>query len=333
MTRSEDAGGEGRETGDAPAESAEEARAALAAALPEHPAARSSDAPVERLGGLTNRVFRVGTGTEGVVVRLPGAGTEAYIDREVEAINARTAARAGVSPEVLHADPASGILITRALEAVMTMSPAEFRARAGAVERAGHALATLHRSGETFAFRFEPFAMIEEYLALLSTRTVELPAGYHEVVRRAEPLRDALEASAGPLAPCHCDPLCENFLDTGERVWIVDWEYSGMNDPYWDIGDLAIEGGFDADQERRLLAAWCGAEPTPSETARVVVYKAVCDLLWTLWGLIQHADGNPAEDFMAYALGRFERCKALMDDTDFDVHVARLGEPRPARGG
>jgi thiamine kinase-like enzyme len=108
-------------------------------------------------------------------------------------------------------------------------------------------------------------------------------------------------------------------------MWIVDWEYSGMNDPLWDLGDLSVEAGFDADQDMELLRAYFGRDPSPAELGRMVVYKAMCDLLWTLWGLIQHADGNPAEDFWAYATGRFARCRALMETPAFSHHLAALG--------
>jgi thiamine kinase-like enzyme len=115
--------------------------------------------------------------------------------------------------------------------------------------------------------------------------------------------------------------LCENFLDTGKIMWIVDWEYSGMNDPLWDVGDLSVEAGMDAEQDAELMRAYFGREPTAAETGRMIIYKALCDLLWTLWGLIQHADENPAEDFWAYAIGRFDRCKTLMQDPEFNDHI------------
>ncbi|GGH37787.1 Thiamine kinase [Cribrihabitans marinus] len=277
---------------------------------------------ITRLGGLTNLVHRVDIGTESVIVRIPGEGTEAYIDREVEAHNAEAAARAGVSPEVIHADAKSGVMITRTVPDIETMTPPFFRSRKGAPARAGRALARLHGSGETFRFRFELFAMIDDYLDLLGGKQVDLPEGYHQVVAAAAPVRAALDAADLPLAPCHCDPLCENFLDDGEVMWIVDWEYSGMNDPLWDLGDLSVEAGMDADQDAEMMHAYFGRAPTPAETGRMVIYKAMCDLLWTLWGLIQHADGNEAEDFWAYSTGRFERCKALMNDPGFAAHVA-----------
>lgn len=272
----------------------------------------------ERLGGLTNRVYRLGSH----VLRLPGRGTEEYIDRANEAVAARAAAAAGVSPEVLHADPATGLMVTRFVEGTATMSPAAFRARPGSPARAGAAFARLHGSGAHFPFRFELFAMIDDYLGILATRDVALPEGYHDVVAEAAAVRRAIDAHPVALAPCHCDPLCENFLDDGRRMWIVDWEYSGMNDPMWDLGDLSVEAGFEAGQEDEMLRAYFGDEPPARDRARMVLYKAMCDLLWTLWGLIQLANGNPADDFRAYADGRFARCRALMATPGFARAVA-----------
>jgi len=266
-----------------------------------------------RLGGLTNRVYRIGAH----VLRLPGRGTEDYIDRANEAIAARAAAEAGVSPEVLHADPVTGLMVTRFIEGTETMTPDAFRGRQGSPARAGQAFARLHRSGARFPFRFELFAMIDDYLGLLSGKDVALPEGYHDVVRDAQAVRRAIDAHPVALAPCHCDPLCENFLDDGARMWIVDWEYSGMNDPMWDLGDLSVEGRFDAVQDDAMLRAYFGGEPPARDRARMVLYKAMCDLLWTLWGLIQLANGNPADDFRAYADGRFARCRALMATPEF----------------
>ena len=318
----------------------------VTAALRRAPGFESTEpSRIERLGGMTNRVFlveadrveadrtgadtdRVATDGRCVVVRLPGEGTEAYIDRGVELLNARAAHRAGVAPAVIFGDAASGLMITDAVDDIVTMTPETFATRSGAPARAGEALAQLHGSGETFEFRFELFAMIEEYLRVLAGRTVSLPEGYHDVVKAAKPVGEALQsqgASGVPaLAPCHCDPLCENFLDDGTRMWIVDWEYSGMNDPLWDVGDLSVEAGMSDTQDAAMLEAYFGRPPTDAERGRVVLYKAMCDLLWTLWGLIQHADGNPAEDFMAYAMTRFERCRDLMNDPAFEAYLAAV---------
>ena len=279
---------------------------------------------VTRLGGLTNLVFRIEVDGGPYVLRLPGKGTEDYIDREVERHNAIVAAQAGVSAEVIHADAGTGLMLTRCIEGIVTMTPDEFANRAGAPGRAGEALRRLHTCGREFESRFDLFSMIDEYLAILKAKQSELPPGYAVVVAAAQPARQALAAHPAPLAPSHCDPLCENFLDDGERMWIVDWEYSGMNDPLWDLGDLSVEAGLTPEQDLEMMRAYFSGEPTKAQIGRMTVYKAMCDLLWTLWGLIQHADDNPAEDFWAYALGRFERCKALMDAPEFNDHVTAV---------
>lgn len=271
----------------------------------------------ERLGGLTNLVFRVGD----YCLRLPGKGTEEYINRAHEEAAAREAARVGVSPEVLHFDPSSGVMVTRLVDGAVTMTPEGFRDRAGSPARAGEALRRLHASDAVFPFRFELFAMIDEYLSILSTKDVALPDGYHDVVAEAEVIRGVLNRHPLPETACHCDPLCENFLDLDTRMWIVDWEYSGMNDPMWDLGDLSVEGGFSEAQDEEMLSAYFGGDVPDADRGRMVVYKAMCDLLWTLWGLIQLANDNPVDDFRAYADGRFARCKLLMVNQEFARHV------------
>lgn len=279
------------------------------------------DLAFERLGGLTNRVFHVAGPKGRHVLRIPGPGTEDYIDRRVEAVAARAAARAGVSPEVVATTP-DGLMLTVAIDGCVTMSARNFETIDGAVERAALALRKLHDSRETFDFTFDLFSMIDQYLGLLKTKNASVPDGYHETLAQAGAVRAALAAHPLPSRPCHCDPLAENFLDVGTRMWLVDWEYSGMNDPAWDIGDLAVEAELSPDKERRLVEAYFGGAPAPYERARVIIYKAMCDLLWTLWGLIQHADQNPADDFWAYAKRRFDRCRALMATSDFAACVA-----------
>ena len=281
-----------------------------------------------RLGGLTNLVFRVGD----FCLRIPGKGTGEYINRANEALALHEAARVGVSPHVIHADPQTGILVTRFVAGATTMTPQNFKSREGAPARAGMAFRKLHSSSAVFPFRFELFAIIDDYLKILAGKDAALPPGYHEIVAEAGAIKAVLAANPAPLVPCHCDPLCENFLDTGDTMWIVDWEYCGMNDAMWDLGDLSVEGGFDANQDEELLNAYFGRQITASDRGRMVIYKAMCDLLWTLWGLIQLANNNPAEDFRAYADGRFSRCKALMRQPEFAACLQAIG-PAPAQAG
>ena len=128
-----------------------------------------------------------------------------------------------------------------------------------------------------------------------------------------------------PLAPCHCDPLCENFLDTGEPMYIIDYEYAGNNDPMWDLGDLSVEGGFGAEQDAALLAAYFGGEP-PADAGRPDGdpqgdVRPVVDAV----GRDPARQRQPGRRLLGLRVGRFERCRALMSSPDFDGHVAAIG--------
>jgi thiamine kinase-like enzyme len=290
-------------------------------AIPPFAKLKPADYKATRLGGLTNLVFKLETRDGNLILRVPGEGTSEYIDRAVEMHNARSAADAGVSAKVLYGDPQSGLMVTQCIDDIVTMTSELFRTRPGSPARAAHAFKQLHTSAGAFRFRFELFSMIESYLKVLSTKDLTLPEGYHDVVAASGPIKEALERNPVKLAPCHCDPLAENFLDDGKRMWLVDWEYSGMNDPMWDLGDLSVEAAFSPDQDREMMEAYFDGRPPAEATARMVIYKAMCDLLWTLWGLIQHVNKNPVDDFWAYSINRFERCKALMRTPEFDGHV------------
>jgi thiamine kinase-like enzyme len=107
-------------------------------------------------------------------------------------------------------------------------------------------------------------------------------------------------------------------------MYVIDYEYAGNNDPAWDLGDLSVEGAFTDEQDAVLLRAYFDGEPPAADAARMVIHKAMCDLLWTLWGVIQHVNDNPADDFWAYATGRFERCRTLMQTERFEQAIATL---------
>lgn len=287
-----------------------------------HVDAAPGEVRAERLGGLTNRVYRVETGGHNYLLRIPGQGTEEYIDRAAEKHDALAAAQAGVSARVLHFDVDTGVMLAEYIDGV-TLDAERF-ADAGAVRRSAEALKRLHGSCQPFQRRFEVFEQIDEYLALVESLDASVPDGYAQVRDRAAEVRRVLEAKPAKLAPCHCDPLAENFIDTGSQVYIVDWEYAGNNDPMWDLGDLSVEAGFDADRDELLLATYFDGRPPADQVGRMIAYKMLCDLLWTLWGVVQHANGNPAEDFWSYAVNRFERCQRLMAEPVFARAVASI---------
>jgi len=284
-----------------------------------------ADGPPERLAGLTNINYRVGD----CVVRLPGAGTSEYISRADEEVAARSAAAAGVNVEVLFFDASDGLMVTRFAEGAATMTPQRFADDPSAIERAAAAMWRLHTTAEPFGNAFDAFSVIDGYRTLLAAKSSPLPDGFDEVQAAAQAARIAIDGNPVDSAPCHCDPLCENFLDTGDSMFLIDYEYAGNNDPMWDLGDFSVEAEFDHAADEILLASYFDGVPPPHEVARMVIHKAVCDLLWSLWGVVQHVNENPVEDFWAYAVGRFERCHRLMQTDRFvdsvDLLARRAG--------
>ena len=282
---------------------------------------------IERLSGaLTNASYKVVSDSGAYVLRLAGAGTSDYVDRASEEHNARIAAGIGVNAEVLYFDAANGTMLSRFVES-RPMEGGGGMGRAGLV-RATLALRSVHEQGRVFRSRFDAFEAMDRYLVLLRGLGATVPAAYRELMREARAVRRVLEASPVRLVPCHNDPWPGNFLDTGGRVYVIDWEYSGMNDPMWDLGDLSVEAGLGPEQDRAMLTAYYGGPVSPLLRSRLVLYKAVSDLHWALWALVQDANHNAAEDFRAYAMNRLERCKARMQSPGFGRHLDAV---RPER--
>ena len=278
---------------------------------------------IKRLGGgLTNVTYKVTVGGAAYALRLAGEGTSEYIDRIAEEHNARVAAEAGVGAEVIFFDATDGMMVTRFVEGVSMNAGDGFGLDSGAPVRAARALKCVHSLGRLFRSRFDVFAAIDGYLELLRGWRTPLPEDYYEVGQRARAVRLALEASPAPLVPCHNDPWPANLLDAGGRIYVIDWEYSGMNDPMWDLADLSVEAGFGPEQDRAMMEAYHEIGLSQALCSRLELYKAMSDLHWSVWGFVQHAKGNPAEDFWRYGLERLGRSKTRMSGADFGRHLS-----------
>ena len=196
----------------------------LQAAVARIPALRglsTADLKVERLGGLTNRNYSLATPKGKFVLRVPGAGTDEYISRRNEAHAARVTSDIGVNAPLVFFDAADGIQLCGFIDGGITLNAEKFK-NLGSVKRAAQSLRKVHDCGRPFLNRFELFQMIDEYLDILAKKNAPLPDGYHDVKKEAEAMRKALNVRTLPNVPCHCDPLAENFLDTGTRVYVID---------------------------------------------------------------------------------------------------------------
>lgn len=303
-------------------EAARQARARRIAATHLFPEPLDPDTlGIEPLAGMTNRNYLVTAKGARFVVRIPGAGTEDYIDRKADEEAGRLTSDLGVNAPLLWYDPESGAQVTRFIDGAEPMSPTIFR-DPKAVEQAALAFRKLHNCGRKLRNDFNEKQVAQDYLDVLAAKNARLPDGYDRVQVEAEAIRAVLRATAKETVPCHNDPAPENLVYTGARAYILDWEFAGNNDPYWDIADLSVETGFTEEQDRHFLEVWLGRPPTEADYGRVVCYKALAFLLWTLWGCLQEADRNPRPayhfaSYWDYAMDRFTRCQAIMNAPEF----------------
>ena len=269
--------------------------------------------------GLTNQNFRVEVDGRPFFVRLPGSSTDLLaVDRANELHNTRAAAEAGVGPKVAAHDPESGALVLDWIDG-RTMSNEAFAER-GTPMRIAEALRRLH-SGPPFRDAFNMFRLTEYYLSVVDARSIRIPDGYRDELPKVAFIEAALAAHPLPTVPCHNDLLAENYLDDGRRLWIVDYEYSGNNDPTFELGNTAQELGFDTARQEELCAAYF-AEPTPALLARMRLQMVMSDVGWTLWAAIQAAISSIDYDFWGWAEERWGRASIAFERDDFDDLLA-----------
>jgi thiamine kinase-like enzyme len=259
-------------------------------------------ATIEPLGGgITNRNFKVEVAGRCFVLRIGGQDTELLgIDRSAERAASQVAAELGLGPEVVAFVEPEGYLVTGYVEGEVGKVD---------VERVGAALRRLH-DGPALPGRFDSFRVVDAYRATALEHGVEVPSAYEgakELANRIEGRRRGT-----PLRPCHNDLLNANFIDDGERLWIVDWEYAGMGDPFFDLGNFAVNHELEEEAEGTLLAAY-GSD----DRNALVLMRFMSDFREAMWGVVQLAISTLEFDFRAYAAEHFERLERTAAEPRF----------------
>jgi len=261
-------------------------------------------------GGLTNENYLVEADGKKYVMRIPGQSTELLsIDRANEVFNTKAAATTGIGPRVLEHIPSLDALVLEFIPG-QTMSAASLQSAEMASRVAG-SFRRLHASPR-FLKDFNMFRLIEDYLQLVEEHAVTIPSGYRDRLPMIARIEEAVESGALPAVPCHNDLLCENFIDDGDALRIVDYELSGNNDPCFDLGNTAQEAEFDQDLRAALCAAYFGVE-NPQQLARMNLFALMSDIGWTLWGAIQAKISAVDFDFRGYYKMRWERAVEVLD--------------------
>jgi thiamine kinase-like enzyme len=293
---------------------------ALVRTLPEFADAALTIAPLR--GGVTNRNYVVtsedgGSRERRYVVRIPGERTELLgIDRANEAEAARRAASLGIGPPVIGRIESVGTLVTQLVPGVH-LSADEF---VGRLDEVVALLGRFHRSGP-LAGRFPIFRVVEWHARDAALHGVPPPASYERLAVVAARIEAACAVHPLPEVPCHNDLLPGNLLFDGDRAWLLDFEYAGMNDPYFDLGNLAVNCGLTPDAEERLLVAYTG-DVTRARWARLQLMKLMSELREGMWAVVQQSISTLDTDFVSYADSRLDSCERIAASADLDRWLA-----------
>ena len=278
-------------------------------------------------GGITNRNFRVDAAdtTDRWVIRLAGNDTHLLgISREVEHAATVAAAGVGVGPEVTAFIRPEGYLVTR----FIVGSPVTDEAvrQPETLRRIADSLRRIH-DGPAIPGLFVPLRICEAYRALAMARGVgvPIPASYDVAARIGRRIERALLASPLELRPCHNDLLNANFIDDGMRIRIIDWEYAGMGDPFFDLGNFSINHELTLEQDEILLEAYDGSI-RPSRLARLTLMRVVSDFREAMWGVLQQGVSTLDVDFVAYAAGNFGRLLRNAESDRFERAIRTVNE-------
>lgn len=274
-------------------------------------------------GGITNRNFRIdasGT-TDRWVIRLAGNDTHLLgISREVEHAATVAAAGVGVGPEVTAFIRPEGYLVTRFIVG-SPVSDDDVR-QPDTLRRVADSLRRIH-DGPAIPGLFVPLRICEAYRALAIARGVPIPPVYDEAAAIGRRIERAFLADPLELRPCHNDLLNANFIDDGTRIRIIDWEYAGMGDPFFDLGNFSINHELTDDQDRILLEAYDG-EVMPRRLARLTLMRIVSDFREAMWGVLQQGVSTLDVDFVGYASTKFGRLLANASEPGFDAALGEL---------
>jgi len=265
-------------------------------------------------GGLTNKNFKVSTRGGTYVLRhsTPSSADELSVDRRAEYENSVRAAAAGVGAPVVEFLPEDGVLVIEFLEGE-TLSDEHLQSP-GMMPRLAEACQRLH-AGPSFVNRFDMFELQPEYLTRVQRRGFRLPRGYLQHAETVQKIRAALAVQPVALRPCHNDLLAANFIDDGRKVWIIDYEYSGNNDPYFELGNIWSECHLTLEQLQELVQAYDGTA-SRSHLARARLWGLMSQYGWTLWASIQDGTSAIDFDFWSWGMEKYERAEATFAGPD-----------------
>lgn len=266
-------------------------------------------------GGLTNRNLKVSTPDGCFVVRIAADNSSLLaIDRDVEHANSVAAAKAGVGAPLLDYRPDRGVMVFEFLEG-RTCTETDL-ADLDTLRRVARACRRLHE-GPPFAGAFDMFEIQQRYLAIVQEQGFRLPRRYLEFRPAVERVRQALTVRDEGTVPCNNDLLPENFIDDGQAIWIIDYEYSGRNDACFELGNIWSEAKLPVEHLEVLVGEYYG-QPLRNKIARARLLGLMSKYGWTLWASIQDAVSPIDFDFWSWGMEKYDRAVEEFDGPDFE---------------
>jgi thiamine kinase-like enzyme len=273
-------------------------------------------------GGITNHNYVATTDRGEYVVRIPGERTNLLgIDRANEAEAARRAADLGISPAVLGLLEGVGTLVTELVKG-HHLEPTPFAER---LEDVVGLIRTFHRSGP-LAGAFPIHRIVEWHARDASAHGVMAPPAYERLHQQSRRIEAAFARSPMPLVPCHNDLLPGNVLFGDDRVWLLDFEYAGMNDVFFDLSNLSVNSELSEDSDERLLTLYFG-QISNSSWARLQLMKMMSEFREGMWAVVQQAISSLDTDFVTYANERLGNCERLAGRPEFESWLADAANP------
>lgn len=254
---------------------------------------------VEQLGGMTNQNYLVKTTNKQYIVKFFGKGTEKLINRQDEKYNLELLKDLDLDVKNYLFDIEAGIKVNEYIESAITLDSTSIKTK---FDKIAPILQTVHASGKELRGEFAPFEEIKKYESLIEEK---IPYANYEAVREEVfSLENRLADLGVDRKSCHIDLVPENFIESPQgRLYLIDWEYSSMNDPMWDLASLFLESEFTPQEEEDFLSHY-ESEQTPVSREKIAIYKILQDAIWSLWTVYKEEQGA---DFGDYGVGRYQR--------------------------
>lgn len=259
---------------------------------------------ITQIGGMSNKNFKVVKGIHEYVLRVPGNGSEGMVERSNEEQNSLQACKMGINPPVRYFDAKTGIKLADFVKNAETLNGATIQ-RPSNMKKIANIFRTLHHSHVRFGNEFNVFKEILNYEHLLVKAEGKMYDGFEKVREKVFALEDYLNQLGVSVKPCHNDLVAENFLKAEDgTIYLIDWEYSGMNDPMWDIAALFLESHFTDESQDYFLSHYFDDKEPEHAREKILIYQILMDYLWAVWTCVKEAQGD---DFGTYGMDRYQR--------------------------